>query len=609
MHLISTKTLHLKEFVSEEEVKYAILSHRWGGDEVLFEDMNDVFTCTKTGVSKVRSFCHLAQQMGYDWAWIDTCCIDKKSSAELSEAINSMYRWYQAAAVCVAYLSDVDVDADAIDFGSMFKSSVWFTRCWTLQELLAPRNVVFYNESWAYIGAKSEKKFVKLIARAARIPAEALNSLSDVSSYSVGERMAWASQRQATRAEDEAYSLLGLFGVNMPMLYGEGRRAFERLQLEILRANDDETIFAWEPEDDEDLHGGLLAPSPRNFRLSAAQKCVNHEQRSEPFTFTSRGITASLTLSPTGREDTYLAILNVARTTKDRPLYFGIYLQPIGLSDMDYMRVRRPTAKLASSWKGSYSKVCLQQAGRSSTRIYVKQRTSAKVGLPQAEFALVLSSALTEPKRQRRMPKFPSFGPRSPLMRIDGPSIQISPNTRCFTGGFAADREMIAFRSRLNPGPICNLYLDELWHDLGVIHFGVSDTLQPVLVVSISPNKIRQRKVRGSDIENMTLDYSKLPRTSFLRDVGQKSEGVEYTLHREQPFTGIWVMIGERREGVTWKILKVRNARKGFAHPKIWTYEDSIAWVATISPVQSAQTPFEKDLEADIVWRLDIREP
>ncbi|KAI6002305.1 hypothetical protein F5J12DRAFT_906395 [Pisolithus orientalis] len=144
---------------------------------------------------------------GYTWLWIDTCCIDKRSSAELSEAINSMYRWYRNSQMCYVYLND------------------WFSRGWTLQELVAPKEAEFFNKSWVSIGIKQD--LTSLLEDITRIPEKSVRAVAHI--------MSWAADRKTTRVEDRAYSLLGLFGVNMPMLYGEGSKAFQRLQLEIIR--------------------------------------------------------------------------------------------------------------------------------------------------------------------------------------------------------------------------------------------------------------------------------------------------------------------------------------------------------------------------------------
>jgi hypothetical protein len=172
-----------------------------------------------------------------------SCCIDKKSSAELSEAINSMYRWYQQSAVCYVFLADVSSDKPEIKV--QFKSSRWFTRGWTLQELIAPQNVVFYSKEWRILGTKSDDEMTIFLSLITRIDEEYVNG-KDINLASISKRMSWASSRRTTRTEDIAYCLLGIFDLNMPLLYGEGKRAFRRLQEEILKTQPYEhTLFAW----------------------------------------------------------------------------------------------------------------------------------------------------------------------------------------------------------------------------------------------------------------------------------------------------------------------------------------------------------------------------
>ncbi|KAH8588962.1 heterokaryon incompatibility protein-domain-containing protein [Bisporella sp. PMI_857] len=244
MKVLDTRVVRLKD-INESEEPYAILSHTWGRDEVLFEDMTAMngYGAQKLGYAKVRTACAKALGDGYKSIWIDTCCIDKKSSAELSEAINSMFRWYKKAKVCYALLSDVSTieDIDKAKEKSEFWRSRWFTRGWTLQELLAPRKLEFFSSSWEYIGSKIS--LASYISKVTLINIEYLHG-EDLRSASVAQRMSWASRRTTTRTEDIAYCLLGIFDINMPLLYGEGDRAFRRLQDEILRTSNDESIFA-----------------------------------------------------------------------------------------------------------------------------------------------------------------------------------------------------------------------------------------------------------------------------------------------------------------------------------------------------------------------------
>jgi hypothetical protein len=188
----------------------------------------------------VKGICILAREYGLQYAWIDTCCIDKSSSAELSEAINSMFAWYRKAAVCCVYFSDVDM---SIEEEPQLEQSRWFGRGWTLQELIAPRKLDFFDCNWNQIGSKSDLK--ELLYRVTNIDPAVLDG-GDVSAVSVGRRMSWASSRKTKRAEDGAYCLLGLFDVNMPLLYGERDKAFVRLQEEVLKHSNDSSILAWQ---------------------------------------------------------------------------------------------------------------------------------------------------------------------------------------------------------------------------------------------------------------------------------------------------------------------------------------------------------------------------
>lgn len=250
---------------------YAILSHRWGPDEVLYGDLISEGPKDGNRYSKLLGCCQRAHKDGYSHVWIDTCCIDQKSSAELSESINSMYMWYAKSAVCYAYLQDVSSTADPHPAGSEFRRSVWFTRGWTLQELIAPSNVVFFTGSWEIIGDKGE--LAATIQDITKIDYAALCGLIDIEDISVAEKMSWASNRKTTKVEDRAYSLLGIFGVNMTTIYGEGQRAFQRLQHEIISQSNDHSIFAWEGTLENDGSSektcGILAPSPDAFARSA----------------------------------------------------------------------------------------------------------------------------------------------------------------------------------------------------------------------------------------------------------------------------------------------------------------------------------------------------
>jgi len=244
MRLVNSTTLELKEFLDNDIPPYAILSHTWGAEEISYQDACDPKSSgrLKKGFAKIRGCCDQARMVELEWVWIDTCCIDKTSSAELSEAINSMYKWYQNADICYAYLEDVPTSLPEFSV-NLFLKARWFTRGWTLQELVAPRIVEFYARNWTEIGTKFSLR--SLLSKRTGMDEALLLCQKPPSRYPISQRMSWASERETTRVEDRAYCLFGLFGVNMPLLYGEGSRAFGRLQEEILRRYEDYSIFLW----------------------------------------------------------------------------------------------------------------------------------------------------------------------------------------------------------------------------------------------------------------------------------------------------------------------------------------------------------------------------
>jgi hypothetical protein len=257
MRLIEASTLKLVSRRENDLPPYAILSHTWGSDEdeVSFQEMQhyssnarenpsaNFAVSRKAGFAKIQQSAELALTQDLSYIWVDTCCIDKSSSAELSEAINSMFRWYQDSTVCYAYLNDTsDIQGLASSVGTAFEISQsirfsrWFTRGWTLQELVAPTRVEFYSKGWALLGTKNDSAGLQiLISGITKIPLSVLDGTHPLLSLGIAERMHWASSRVTTRLEDLAYCLMGIFNVNMPLLYGEGEKAFIRLQKEIMR--------------------------------------------------------------------------------------------------------------------------------------------------------------------------------------------------------------------------------------------------------------------------------------------------------------------------------------------------------------------------------------
>jgi hypothetical protein len=228
-----------KDIIRSEEIPpYAILSHTWGEQEVVFDDLKDIENAqSKEGYRKIRFCAQQAERDSLNYFWVDTCCIDKANNTELSEAINSMFRWYQNAEKCYVFLSDVEGKSveengkSSSRWKAAFRTSRWFTRGWTLQELVAPRSVEFFSKDGARLGDKESLK--QTIHEVTEIPIEALSG-TGLSEFDVAERFSWAKKRQTKREEDEAYCLLGIFGIYLPLIYGEQRlSAMKRLLNEI----------------------------------------------------------------------------------------------------------------------------------------------------------------------------------------------------------------------------------------------------------------------------------------------------------------------------------------------------------------------------------------
>ncbi|OJA09187.1 hypothetical protein AZE42_00681 [Rhizopogon vesiculosus] len=337
MHLLHTTTKKLEEFVDPPE--YAILSHRWREEEVLFADIHQPEAIHMKGYAKIQGCCKQARRDGYQYVWIDACCIDKNSSAALAEAINSMYMWYENAQVCYAYLDDV-TDNKNRGTESAFAKSEWFTRGWTLQEFIAPNSLFFFDTHWREIGSKIS--LAELLSKF--ITGVHTNVLTRVNltSFSIATKMSWAARRKTTRPEDRAYSLMGLFGVHMPVIYGEGeKKAFFRLQLEITRHSHDQSIFAWTTplagrtwpfalSVDHFAESGNVKDVPSDQWIHYSQQFISQESDDIPrldFSATNDGLDISLPLLHLV-DDKYIALLSCRRRTNEgkRP-FIGIRLQ------------------------------------------------------------------------------------------------------------------------------------------------------------------------------------------------------------------------------------------------------------------------------------------
>jgi hypothetical protein len=337
MHLLRTDSYELV-YVSGKPPPYAILSHRWESQEITFKTLDpkalrnlDSSTVSKdfrASAEKIRGSCRVARQQGFDHVWIDTVCIDKSSSEELRVALSSMFKWYREAAICHAYLNDVTFFQIGEHYADMFCSnnesrkgqpSEWFERGWTLQELLAPRKLEFYDKSWNWIGTRDQ--LAPIVGKVAGISADYLRDPRDGGTgkarfreASIATKMSWMAGRRTTAVEDIAYSMLGIFNVDLTPRYGEGVRAFTRLQAVILLnwGTFDESLFAWECPPDGLLRcyrnwdtiptfkenvWGLLAPSPDCFSKSANIVVIPHkvvQRLGDGFTRSNHGVAVTL---------------------------------------------------------------------------------------------------------------------------------------------------------------------------------------------------------------------------------------------------------------------------------------------------------------------------
>jgi len=238
----SNDSFELITFRTDNLPPYAILSHTWiDGEEVLYNELVAGICKSKAGYDKIRFCGERAAIDNLRYFWVDTCCINKSINQELQTAINSMFHWYQRASKCYVYLSDVQVPEEVIDARSFritwedaFRRSRWFTRGWTLQELLASSTVEFFSRGGKPLGSKISLELE--IHEITKVPIEALRGQRPLSKFSVPERMSWVANRQTTYKEDKVYCLLGIFGVYLLPNYGEGEEyAAQRLEEEIQR--------------------------------------------------------------------------------------------------------------------------------------------------------------------------------------------------------------------------------------------------------------------------------------------------------------------------------------------------------------------------------------
>lgn len=349
MRLINAKTLKIEEFGPRNLPKYAILSHTWGDCEPTFAEWRSVVTrrwkSSKPGFAKIFATCRQTCRDGLSHVWIDTVCIDKSSSAELSEAINSMFAWYKKAEVCYVYLTDIPSQPPSgVDLLELMGSSRWFSRGWTLQELIAPDHVVFYSQSWTHLGSK--KALASFLSIVTGVDQLCIRNERALREYSIAQRMSWVADRVTTRPEDIAYCLLGIFGINMPLLYGEGERAFIRLQEEIIRQSDDHSILAF---DTLLSTNSLLADHPNLFRDMRNLRPSLHSRITPPFALTNAGLSLRTPLIQTLSPHWVLAVLNCVEVETKKGLRKSQVCLPLLGKNGVYMRARSPFSLIKKS--------------------------------------------------------------------------------------------------------------------------------------------------------------------------------------------------------------------------------------------------------------------
>ncbi|KAJ4396062.1 hypothetical protein N0V93_000279 [Gnomoniopsis smithogilvyi] len=342
MRLINSRTLELESFGPQEIPNYAILSHRWCHSEASYTHWRSRLTrlrkANKPGFAKILATCKQARRDGLSYVWVDTVCIDRTSSAELSEAINSMFAWYERAAICYAYLADVpSASTGNVDMLEIIATSTWFTRGWTLQELIAPSHVVFYSDSWTNLGTK--KALASFLSRITGIEQLCISKEKELRRCSIAQRMSWAANRSTTRPEDMAYCLLGIFGINLPLIYGEGHRAFIRLQEEIIRTSDDHSILAFNTILSRN---SLLADHPSLFRDMKSLQPSMSSRITPPFSMTNAGLSIRTPLIQTLSPYWVLAVLNCIEVQAQKGMHKSQICLPLFGKDGVYMRARTP---------------------------------------------------------------------------------------------------------------------------------------------------------------------------------------------------------------------------------------------------------------------------
>ncbi|KAK4553802.1 hypothetical protein LTR86_008977 [Recurvomyces mirabilis] len=342
--MINVRTMELEHATQllTHNIRYAILSHRWGKNEVLYEQWGRDKRDQIRGWAKIQGACRQALTDGINYLWVDTCCIDRRSSAELNEAINSMFSYYEHAEVCYVYLADVSDTCQTADHDirlsyatpqghtiASLRRSEWFRRGWTLQELLAPTQLRFYDANWNVIG--DLENMTRIVSDITGIDSAALDRTRKLDSYSYAQRLSWAACRKTTKVEDEAYCLLGILGTSLEVKYGIGRAAFVELQRKLLESGSgDDSLFLWSPVSEAISQlSTFFAPSPANFLHASGIEKIQRRPVQSYFHLRSDGVGARVYLyhyeKPRHGWHGLVALLNCTNTS-DPMMMLGLCL-------------------------------------------------------------------------------------------------------------------------------------------------------------------------------------------------------------------------------------------------------------------------------------------
>ena len=386
MKLLHTQTYRLDEFFDSDYPTYAILSHTWRSSDALssshlaYDPRLD--RCLPVH-EKVIQACQKADSHGIHHLWVDSLCIDASSTADIDEAVNGSFRWLRKSALCLAYLDDLPADGSVLGENTWRHCRYW-SRAWTLQELIAPPRVEFFDANWQHRGSKTSPELLPILTNITGITSRVLLDCDTLFDISLAVRMSWAAERNAGREEDTSYSLIGISGVAMSVRYGEGaEQAFLRLQQKILLDTRDGSILAWRSIDKQDIRG-LLARSPSEFRHFATGPATTQQS---PWSFdgkvrfSSKGIEMQSYASQLGPN----ILMEIGRFRRDggRSEKVGVYFREWnGI----YVRVNPASTVNLSGIAGSFHSIHVARDINFQTSLRIK-----------AQFAVEETSQLTFP--------------------------------------------------------------------------------------------------------------------------------------------------------------------------------------------------------------------